>query len=313
MTGPLPWRRRAAERLWRCLGGVGVAVLCALPVAGAEPGSIGATNAVAADTALWFPVGEDMIYRIYWGPIPVGISRVTSRWIERDGRQLIALTYRTKTNAFFDSIYPFDDEAESWVDPATFQPVQFRTRLKKRQVARDEQIRFDHERGKAVWTSFSDGQIREFTLDGDLRDLLSYLYTMRRTGLTAGEVRAIGFFGDHGPVYGTLTGLTHETVSLPVYGKVRCLKVKPRADFGGFLVSEGKVTAWISDDERRLCTRLVVNGLVDGRAVLCHVGGPGDDFWVRHGAGDTTNACPVDADIEAALRSVDMDQESANP
>ena len=58
-------------------------------------------------------MGETLDYRIYWGVIPVGSSRVTTEWIEEDGRTLIAIRFRTKSNDVLSKIYPVDDFAGS--------------------------------------------------------------------------------------------------------------------------------------------------------------------------------------------------------
>jgi hypothetical protein len=38
------------------------------------------TNGVSdADSGLWFPVGEELFYKVYWGFIPVGSTRIVTR------------------------------------------------------------------------------------------------------------------------------------------------------------------------------------------------------------------------------------------
>lgn len=269
--------------------------------AGAEP----STNAPVRD-GLWFDVGEELIYRIYWGFIPVGKSRITTRWVDKDGRRLLSIVYRTKTNKFFDRIYPFDDLSETLVDPVLYRPIRLRTRLAKRDLASDELITFDYDAGSAHWKSFHDGEEKDIPLDNGLLDIATFLYSLRRTGLESGETRDFRFVGDHGVVEGKLRAFDYETVDLPAYGKVRCLKLKPEADFGGFLVKEGKVTAWVSDDSRRLCTKLVVNGLLaNAKVILCQVRGPGDDFWIRNADPDALAPCDAEQEVEAALQSLD--------
>jgi hypothetical protein len=268
-----------------------------------EPGA-----AAAESGGLWFPVGEELNYRIYWGFIPVGRSRIVTRWVERDGRRLLSIVYRTKTNRFFDRIYPFDDLSETLVDPVRYRPVRFRTRLVKRDLASDSLMEFDYDAGKARWTSLTEHREYDIPLDDGLLDIASFLYFLRRTGLQPGETKTLRFIGDSGVVEGVLRAYDYEKVDLPAYGAVRGLKVKPEADFGGFLVQEGKVTAWVSDDPRRLCLRLVVNGLLaNAKVVLCHVGGPGDDFWIRNIDPDALPPCDAERDIEEAMRSLDTD------
>jgi hypothetical protein len=73
-----------------------------------------------------------------------------------------------------------------------------------------------------------------------------------------------------------------ETVELPLYGRVPSVRLDPEAAFQGIFVRKGKLTAWVSNDDRRLCTRIVGSVPVANiNVVLTEVHGPGDDFWIR--------------------------------
>src|SRR5210317_34638 len=87
-------------------------------------------SCLAAD--IWFPVGEQLFHKIYWGFIPVGKSVTTTRTVEREGKEYIQIRIRTRTNSFFDRIRKVDDIVESIVDPETFLPVSFSRRMIRR-------------------------------------------------------------------------------------------------------------------------------------------------------------------------------------
>ena len=145
--------------------------LCAIAAsAGLEDGGAG----------LWFPMGETLDYRIYWGVIPVGSSHVTTEWIQEDGRTLIAIRFRTKSNNVLSTMYPVDDFLEAIIDPETFLPVRFTKKLSEGRYRADETTTFDHKNLKATWTSRLNHKVEEYQIDPDTRDIVTFMYYMRR-------------------------------------------------------------------------------------------------------------------------------------
>lgn len=252
---------------------------------------------------LWFPVGEELVYRLYWGIIPVGKSRVRTFWRDTpDGRRLV-IRYRTTTNRLFDRIYPVDDFAEAVIEPQAFLPDRFTLRMTRRRDACDQTASFDFAKGVCHWHSRCAGSTCTFAIKENSRDLISLMYYLRTAGVRAGERQRWQFAGDRGLVDLGLAGHGIEEVDLPLLGRVPCLRVEPQADFGGFLIEDGKVTAWISNDDRRLCTRLTIKApLARVRVKLCQVFGPGEDYWTEAtGRVSGEDACRGHEDVEASL------------
>jgi len=71
-------------------------------------------------------------------------------------------------------------------------------------------------------------------------------------------------------------------ISLPHYDReISSLQMEPEAKFDGLFVRKGKVTLWVSNDERKLLTYLKAKVLFGRVRVKLHeVRGPGDDFWI---------------------------------
>ena len=79
----------------------------------------------------------------------------------------------------------------------------------------------------------------------------------------------------------------YERVRLPRYGRVRSLRMEPIAEFDGVMVRSGRILLWISDDDRRLATRISAEVPVARvHLTLDRVRGPGDDFWSSGDDGD---------------------------
>jgi hypothetical protein len=248
--------------------------------------------------APWFKSGEELIYRIYWGILRVGASRIRAEWVEFKGRRLIAIRYLARTNALFDAIYPVDDFAETLLDPETFLPVRYRCVTRRWRKVYDETILFDYAAGTARAESKSDRFARDWPIAPPLRDVISFLYLLRTHPLGPSEERHSRFLGGAGPTDVRLAARGEAHVDLPLYGKTACVRIEPSANFAGFLIEGGRVMAWVSTDARRLCTRLEIRGTIaDVNIVLCEVSGPGDDPWIT---------VPKARRIPSCLRDVEL-------
>ena len=89
------------------------------------------SHVVGATNDLWFPVGEKLVYRLYWGIIPVGTCEMCTQWIEVEGKTLLSIKATAKTTYVVSKIYPVDDYIETRVNPATFLPVEYVQKLRE--------------------------------------------------------------------------------------------------------------------------------------------------------------------------------------
>jgi hypothetical protein len=267
------------------------------------------THAVAADLpALWFPVGEELVFRVYWAFLPIGKSRVKTAWVEEDGRRLLAIRYRTQTNRLFDKIYPINDFAEALIEPHRFLPVTFTVRTERRKLTADETVVFDHDRRVATWSSRLSGETREVPIDPDARDIITFMYHLRATGLDPQTAADYRVFGDdkmhhlHVETHGV------DAIRLPVFGEVPSVKVEPRVEFRGLMIEDGRVLMWVSRDARHLATRLNIDApFARVRALLCQVLGPGDDAWSRAMQEQGhASPCEAEVEIEQALQEIEQ-------
>lgn len=238
---------------------------------------------VPAGPELWFSVGEELVYDLHWGVIPVGRSQVTTEWIEEDGKRRIAIRIKTRTNKVLSKIYPVDDFLESIINPDGFLPIRFTKRLKEGRYRCDEVTYFDHAGGVAHYTSHLSGKKKDFEIEPDTRDIVSLMYYLRSKQFEPGTTNHYRLMADEKLYDLWVKAQKVEPVSLGgSYGRVESLKFEPEAAFGGIFVRKGKMWMWVSQDPRRLCTRIVARVPVASVGiVLAEVRGPGDDRWVR--------------------------------
>lgn len=239
-------------------------------------------QAAGTDTdRLWFPVGEQLVFHLKWGVVPIGKSIVKSRWFERDGRKLIKISYRTYTNAFFDKVYPMNDWAQVLVDPDGFRPIRFTFSKARRRPICHDTVDFDYSNGKARVVAACSGWRNMVRISPEIRDIMSFMYLMRRQphDRIAGTYRVMD---NEGILDLKISAVRTEAVELPFFGSVDCVKVEPEIDLEGVLVEKSRVALWVSRDKRRVATRLEVKApLANIHATLCCVTGPVDDRWTR--------------------------------
>jgi hypothetical protein len=242
-------------------------------------------------SGLWFPMGETLDYGINWGIISVGSAHVTTEWIAEGGRSLIAIRLRTKSNSFLSTIYPVDDFLEAIIDPETFLPVRFTKKLSEGRYRADETTTFDHKNLKAVWTSRRNGKVEEYTIDPDTRDIVTFMYFMRRKQFEPETVNKYRVMADDKVYDLVVKAQDVDMIKLDHFGKLPCLRFEPEAKFGGLFVRKGRMWMWVSQDKRRIATKISAQVPVASITLwLDQVSGPGDDFWVANAKKDSATS-----------------------
>jgi hypothetical protein len=267
------------ERMRRTIAFVGVFLLSVLSAKAEVTNKV---DRLVLPTNLWFQIGEELGYKIYWGIIPVGSATIKTEWTELNGRKLIAIRYRALSNKVISTIYPVDSTIESLIDPETFKSVRFTKNLREGKHRSHEVTEFDYQDLTANWTSLAKGTKKTFPLEAETRDLVAFLYAIRAQPFVPNETSQYRVMADD-DIYDLWVKVKdREPVKLPVFGKVDSIRVEPEAAFNGIFVRKGKITVWVSDDNRRFVTRVVGSvPVADIDVVLCEVHGPGDDSWTK--------------------------------
>ena len=229
-----------------------------------------------------FPVGEGLVYRVYWGMIPVGETLITTEWVEEGGRKLIRIRLRTHTNKWMDKIHKIDDDVISVVEPGTLLPVRSVELVHDKDRNAEETTTFDHANRVARWQSTLDGRTSNYVIEADTRDIVSFLYFMRSRNMAPGDESLVTIAAYQTLHQMRLRATALEEVDLSNYDEVQCLVVRPEAVNASLFARKAPQLVWVSRDARRLVTKMdakVVVGTV--HVVLYEVSGPGDDFWVK--------------------------------
>lgn len=237
------------------------------------------------EVELPFPVGEVLEYEIFWGWISVGRSVASTRWEWQDGRWFLVISMRTRTSHVVERLYPVDDRVESWIDAESLRPVRFTTNLSAGRQRRNEETVFDWEAMTATYTrTREDGRVEVLTyeIQPHTRDLVSFMYFMRAEEFRPNETRKFEVVvNDKIYELEVNTGRV-ERVNLRHYGRVESLRIDPRASFEGVFIRRGEMSVWLSQDPRRILTRLELDTpFASVRLLLRNVRGPGEDDWIK--------------------------------
>jgi len=231
-----------------------------------------------------FPIGEVLEYGLFWGWIGVGTSVAETRWALREDRWYIVIQFQTRTNHILRRLYPVEDNVETWIDAETQRPIEFTTVLRAGSHYRNEKTTFDWDRNKAVYERFhEDGRVetKTYAIQDNARDLVSFMYFMRNKDLppdTSFDYEVIV----NDKLYELEVNTKRvERVNLRNYGRIDSIRIDPRASFEGVFVRRGEMSVWVSQDPRRILTKLEVDTpFASVKILLRNVRGPGDDFWI---------------------------------
>jgi len=232
-----------------------------------------------------FPVGEVLAYDIYWGWIGVGTSVATTRWEWRDDRWYIVIQFRTQTNNAVERLYPVDDNVETWIDAATLRPLRFTTKLSAGRQTRDEETEFDWETMTATYRrrrSEDRVEVKTYTIEENTRDLVSFMYFMRNQEFEANQSYEFEVVVNDKMYELDVRTRRMDRVNLKNYGRIQSLRIDPRASFDGVFVRRGEMSVWLSQDVRRILTKLELDTpFAKVKLLLRNVRGPGDDDWIK--------------------------------
>jgi Protein of unknown function (DUF3108) len=269
-----------------------------LPVFAFETNMVATTPAAqppAMASNLWFEVGEQLRYNIYWGFLTVGETTVTTEWVnDENGRTLLLIRYKTRTNGVVETLYPVEDIQEALIDPETFLPVYYLKNSRQGKRKSHELTRFDHKNNVAYWQSFIKGKSKEIPINSDTRDLITMMYYIRSLEFSVGTNMEMKVMTDQ-KIYDLFLAVPRkEIVELDKYGRVSSYLFDPEAAFDGLFVRKGKMYVWVSTDQRKICTKITAKVPVASiRIELAEVTGPGEDFWVGREKKNAPESKPV--------------------
>ncbi len=195
---------------------------------------------------------EHLLFDVIWGGWSfrwVHAGHATLDILPHDAPHLWQVRSLAWSNSFFSSLYPVNDTVYSVIDSRGIYPVQFVKKLHEGKFrSRDEQW-FDQRKGR-MCDKDTILDIKPFT-----HDVLSAFTFIRTQKLEVGK--SFDLEAVSGRKKYKLRVLVHrkESVEVPA-GRFKTVVVEPVLQGDGLFKAKGKLTIWLTDDERRMPVKM---------------------------------------------------------
>jgi hypothetical protein len=214
-------------------------------------GNAAAANADDQLKGLPFKVGEQLNFNFYLGTAaqPVGVAsfvvRQRGRFFNREGILLSAALSTTQAGA---SLFPVNDQINSYVDVASLTPFRTELRVQEGRHRSTGVVSIDQERGTAI---MADGKSVDVPVG--TYDWVAVLYALRSFDLTPPKRNAVSLLINRRPRALFITSLRRETIEL---GGQRIPAVQLALATDDPQGDRMNLRLWVSLDRRRLPLRL---------------------------------------------------------
>ncbi|MDR0518087.1 MAG: DUF3108 domain-containing protein [Fibromonadaceae bacterium] len=200
-------------------------------------------------------VGETLDYKISYGFISAGNARMLVRET-KNANELEIISRAWHSSSF--KLLSVNDTVRSTVSADSLMPKVFNQKISEGSYTRNALTvyNFETKRASIKDTAYKASELRHgkdtvITLDGNERCILSAFYLARTLNLKPGDTAYFNAIG--GVKKYKLKVICHkrETIST-AFGKKNCLVIEPIIQGDGLFKAKGKLTIWLTDDEKRL-------------------------------------------------------------
>jgi len=211
----------------------------------ADAGQAKPPDGVHEDT-LWFPVGEQMTYRLHWGLLRVGEAQLSTGWVEEEGRRLLSITFTVKTNRLVEVVYPVEHQVENLVEPESFRPLRMTRRAREGKRITEGVLTFHWEEGFARWEDRQQDKVVEYPVAPGTLDFTTFMFALLRDFPDQGDERRYAVAVD-GRTYDLKATIARRgRVRLPGSGATPGVNVNIAAVDGGLFVRTVPEELWIT-------------------------------------------------------------------
>jgi hypothetical protein len=219
--------------------------LVAVPLAARTP-AIGPSGRTTVPP---FGVGESLTFEIKYGFIGAGTAVIgIPDVVTVRGYPCYHIVSIAESNSFFSVFFRVRDVVESYMDMRELVPLRFEKRLLEGDFRDHDLVEFDHQRNVAVYPE-QDGRV--VPIAAGAQDILTSLYYVRMMDLEVGRSVYIENHADKKNYPLEIRVLRRERVRVDA-GRFDCLVVEPVMRTSGLFRQKGRLTVWLTDDERKM-------------------------------------------------------------
>jgi len=201
-----------------------------------------------------FTYGEELNYRVHYGIINAAKIKlkVENEAVEVHERPTYHLTADGKTLSTFDWMFKVRDRFESYMDMEYMAPIKYFKSVKEDKYSDVDLVFFDHDKKRIK------GKKKNMDCPAYVQDIIGALYYARTidfTSATKGQKYPIDIYLDQEIYNLEFKYLGKETIKSDI-GKIRCIKLKPKAVADRVFKDDESITLWVSDDENKIPIRV---------------------------------------------------------
>ena len=202
-----------------------------------------------------FERGEFLKYRVfydswitYWMTAGYGSTEIDPEPVEINGRKTYHIIVNGKSANIFNVFFKVRDKFETYMDEEALMPHKFIRYTREGGYKKDDTVFFDHQAEKAVSTR----KVKHIT--PYVHDIVSAFYYMRTWDFDTAEVNDkyyLDFYLDDSLYHSEIVFLGRDWVDTD-FGKIYCMKFKPRVATGEVFVDPYPMELWVTDDKNKI-------------------------------------------------------------
>jgi hypothetical protein len=207
-----------------------------------------------------FGPGELLEFSIDYGIINAGGATMEVQEVRRiAGRTCFDIHTEARSNSVFSKVYKVWDRSQTFLDTQELLPWRYEKHQREGSYKKDLLIKFDRIKNVA---SYENGD--QVAMHPHAQDELSAFYYMRAVPLEVGREVFVDTHTNRKNYPLKVVVHRRETITVPA-GTFDCYVIEPVMREGGIFTAKGKLTIWITADERRmpvlLRTKIVVGSI----------------------------------------------------
>lgn len=200
-----------------------------------------------------YQVGEELEYRIRYGPFRAGIARIgIQEETMRSGRDVMHVVATGRTVGMAEIFFRTRDRYETFFDPQALVPWEFIRDVDEGGYTKDYHLIFNQRKQKV--RDINNPEKGVFDYEPYAQDMLSAMYYARSIDtdtLEAGDLVTFTMFLDHETFPFRLRLLGREEIKTKL-GRMKCLVLRPSLQEGRVFKDKESMTIYVSDDPNKI-------------------------------------------------------------
>ena len=197
---------------------------------------------------LTYPVGEQLTYGAYFGPVRAGHSLMEIREGIFKEEPAYIIECVQKTEKAFSIVFKIDDYYKSYVDTSTFSTLSFTKNINEGKYSNEVTLEFT-----ADSVFYTDGRRTEKIAEA--KDIFTAVYWMRNQTFYPGDTLKVPFHtsGKNQEMVVPVSQLQWTTVPM---GKFRTFLLSPQIKEGKVFGSEEPIKIWVTVDPQHIPVKI---------------------------------------------------------